>query len=103
MKTYIITTGSYSGYRIITSVRGPNRPALSTLYKQFRELYDIPEPLNKPMTEYTEIWARVIKHTAAESKIYKEYDGKSIAEAFVEWLTTEHKYEEVKTNEFYVE
>ena len=38
---YLITSGAYDSYRVYALLKGPRTPALSTLYKKFRDEYGL--------------------------------------------------------------
>ncbi len=97
-RQYTITSGIYDSYRIVTRVEGNQRPALSTLHRQFSDTY---MPLiNRFDRTDNKFW-----ELRQESREKLKADGysTSFASAFVEWLIKCHGFTELKSDEFWVD
>ena len=104
-REYTITAGSYDDYRIVGRVAGPERPALSTLWKQFAEQFGVfaqPEPHWNDPAWHMWLTARIKTNTAAEEVMRKAGYGGDMAEAFVAWLVARHGFETLKSDTFHV-
>lgn len=93
MKTYIITSGDYSDYRIIAQLVGSEKPSISSLYKRFNEKFEIPDypQMKKRQTigrELEEYYEKLTKSAEKIQEYYKEeyIDSKT---AFIRYLTEE--------------
>ncbi len=105
MREYTITTGNYDNYRIVGRVSGPERPALSTLYKRFAELYGI---FSQPELNWNDpkwhVWLhdKIHTNTAAEERMREDGYERNMAEAFITWLINKHGFVVLKSDEFHV-
>lgn len=81
VRTYIITAGSYSNYRIVGVVEGPATPALSTIKKRFDQEYGL-----TPRKD--DMFASVKAEMDAASRLVREgyTQQHDIADGFVAWL-----------------
>lgn len=106
-KTYVITTGDYSSYMVDCIVVGPVKPALSTLYNEFREKYNFPN-WNKfnmeSLASYDEWYKRKCdSQAAAELDGLKQYVD---LPQFVQWIIKEKDFsiaDKADVGEFHVE
>lgn len=108
-RQYTITAGEYDSFRIVAIVEGSARPALSTLYKQFRSiaLNGLSEPIKGDKDPY--ISAQYLRDKlrvrfAMEKHMNNlGYAGENLAAIFVTWLCDEHEFTIVKSNQFFVD
>ena len=105
MKTreYTITSGSYDSYRILARVRGPETPALSTLYKAFCEQFGV-NPRQGSMSA-SQLYSRILSFGAAKERANKAGFGLrgSWAEAFLDWLIQTRQFEKIDACEFHID
>jgi len=99
MRQYTITEGSYSSYRIVAQVQGPDRPALSTLWKNFLLLHGHIDQ----KTDYKSArdLLRLIEQESALKDATEYIGGDSIAERFITWLLENYKFIIIPSNEFW--
>jgi hypothetical protein len=104
-REYTITTGSYEDYHIVGRVSGPERPALSSLWKLFVEQFGIfsqPEPKWNDPAWHVWLDAKIHANSEAEERMrLGGYEG-TIAEAFIVWIIEQHGFVNLKSDEFYV-
>lgn len=101
-RTYCIATAGYDT-RLIAFVTGPARPALSTLLKQFKALYDTTPRLNERIPTGEGILMRVTAEVDREQRARDAgYVGTCWAELFVDWLKRKHGYVDVEVGEVYL-
>ncbi len=107
-KRYIITTGCYEDYQIIGAVEGPERPALSTLLKQFGKEFGFPDP-PKGRTGISasamEDRFNSIHNAIGRFKKAISPEGKncySAGETFLSWLEDKHGFSIVPENEIHM-
>ena len=93
MKNYIITSGDYSDYRIMAHLIGPEKPSISSLYKKFMGIFEMPDypQMKKRKTlgrELEEYYEKLVKSAEKIQEYYEEehIDSKT---AFIRYLTEE--------------
>jgi hypothetical protein len=105
-RQYTITTGSYSGYRIVGRIEGPAKPALSTLSKRFREqFYRQEEPNSYTFSPFYagKISAKVRLEITVEQRMKDAgYEGWDVAELFIDWLCKDHGFKRIERDTFHV-
>lgn len=109
-KLHLITHGDYEDYRLVALIRQTKRsPALSTMYKRFKETYCVPDypsvdDIHTP-TEYKSKWVQPYQEIRAVLRQVNldGYEGYNIPQAFVEWLVAQDEgFEKVEFKEFFV-
>jgi len=96
-RTYILTTGSYSSYRIVAVVEGPARPALSTLRNTFNKELGL-DVFQERQYNAATIEARVKAEMDADRHLaVMGYTEDSLAENFLLWLIRNHRFTIVGT------
>ncbi len=102
-RQYTITTGRYSNFRIVARVEGADRPALSTLVKQFNKAFGFPSAGNKPLTTGDAISDYIGTTIDAEKRAkHSGLQGDDKGELFTDWLVKQHGFKVLKNDEFYV-
>lgn len=102
-RDYTITSGWYEDYRIIAQIEGPESPALSTLWKQFKKEYGL-EDAQQGMSVTMALNDALHRRAAAFKRLRAEgYDGTDMPEIFLQWLYTNHGFQEIKSNVFHVD
>lgn len=90
-KTYIIVSGNNREF--LAQVSGPEAPALSTLYREFRRQYNIER---KPTTEVLnayDIMDQVTREATAITTLRREgLLADSLPESFILWLCRHHGF-----------
>lgn len=105
-RQYTITTGSYSGYRIVGRIEGPAKPALSTLNKRFRErFYRQEEPSASTLSlKNAGKISRKVRLEKTVEQLMKDagYEGWDVAELFIDWLCKDHGFKRIERDTFHV-
>jgi hypothetical protein len=105
-RMYVITTGSYSSYRILCHVQGNKTPALSTLWKRFETRYEIfvrdtwipsAAGIFNDMDRELKSQKDAIERLKTEGYEGREYSD--LAGYFVDWLVKDHNFEEINIME----
>ncbi len=105
-RKYTITTGDYSGYRIVGRIEGPAKPALSTLKKRFWDrFYGQEEPNSYTLSPFNagKISTFVRLEKTAEQRMKDAgYEGWDVAELFIDWLCKDHGFKRIERDTFHV-
>jgi hypothetical protein len=104
-RIYVITTGSYSDYRIVGHVQGNKTPALSTLWKQFEAEYGIyTRKANSGNFYFADMDRELKTRRVAIDRLKSEgYEGRNFSDLagfFIDWLVKDHGFEEIKIMEW---
>lgn len=101
-KVYTIIGVDPDDQNVVAKVIGPERPAISTLYKQFKQQYGWPE--HRSGISAKEMMLRVNQKAHARTAMFKDgLNARTASEAFVFWLEVNHGFTKENPDVFYVE
>ena len=89
-RAHLITSSEAGGKRILARVRGPAEPSIATLYRQFRETFGFPDPIDISLLPGADFIARLERKQDALARVAEDTgDGWYLgqAEAFLEALS----------------
>lgn len=108
LKEYTITSGNYETYRIVAQLLGPTSPDIHDLYQEFKSKYF---PYYKNYEVFPKDAAGLRDYNRNSDYKYEVikklksfgYEGESLSMLFVSWLKLDKNFEELNSNEYWVE